>query len=1024
VLDTTYGTNGFLNGTQAYTFTVTSLSNASGITVFKGSEVLDYGTSGSGLIKRTTLDSAGSPYMDIDTWVTDPSISTNHTVHARLGNLSGIANCSGYGLYSNKAFLTESILVGDLTKAGNYMEYAGNALNIHANLYVTGGNAATNDSVNTAVNNIQVGGTNLFGFNKGILFGMDVPDSNINGYHCYYSSSNLLGRIQNLGFAGVGGDFTVSFYAKASVSLVVNVNLCDVGTDNSYTNLTDTYTKFVYVFKNVFGYVGTDMYGFLDIENTGDVNAVVDIKNIKIERGTKATDWSPAPEDVKGYTDTSIANIQIGGTNLLLNSDFHDGLNHIGNVINGGTIHEINTDSLYGHVFRTTAGIRLFTNIVNAGIKTGDYMTVSFYALGANGSEFQFAGIGHDSGDTLFPGQGWETTTAGWKKYTYTAQALTNQVDDLMFYLYVNENGADDNRPVVIANVKFEVGNKATAWCLAPSETPTTTAIQAAFSLSGDNISLFGKTIDITGATVFSSIQQNTKVTVDATGLDPNTYYPVTIFLNTTEWLYSPSTILVKRGLDATYGVPSYATHSQGFSVSCSWQTNGNGWGSMTVKRIINSYENNFSTVIPIGSINQLGNSSQEFIYVRGGSKYDVQINKPNVEVTLRTSAYTDYSGQTINLLTSVVAPVDDLTTGKTNLATNIGYTSYDAMVSAAAAQQTLIDGGYLRNALIQTNAIIADKIAAGAVTADKITTGAVTADKIAAGAITADKIAAQSITTAKLSADLFDGNYINANYINATTVFTNALTAGTIYAGNAVINGLKVTNATVSGTLSAVSGTFSSLSPIHSGTAQGSMNFDSTYGMCFNDLDIGQQGQRNNRGLRFYSSDIRCRGMFGAYEKSMVYITGSTARYYPNGYSTTDYVTVSLQSTGTGAYYIPLFPGTSSAGYDGSSYVGNPTVYGHAIYADLNGLPIDLVVINNFTTYRYTLVGNTGKHVTVVNSCDTMECYITTNGNTDWKLWGGAASEWVNLYGLITPSRTNEGAGWLCTGVNDNNWN
>ncbi len=231
----------------------------------------------------------GKPRIEVLNGISSTDLTGK--VKAVLGDLDGItdtdfSSISGYGLYAQNVYLKGTFML----HSGVTVETA--VANAQSSAIVT-----ANGYADTAIANIQIGGTNLFGFNKGILFGIDIPDSNINGYHCYYSSSNLLGRIQNLGFAGVGGDFTVSFYAKASVSLVVNVNLCDVGTDNSYTNLTDTYTKFVYVFKNVFGYVGTDMYGFLDIENTGDVNAVVDIKNIKIERGAKATDWSPAPED-------------------------------------------------------------------------------------------------------------------------------------------------------------------------------------------------------------------------------------------------------------------------------------------------------------------------------------------------------------------------------------------------------------------------------------------------------------------------------------------------------------------------------------------------------------------------------------------------------------------------------------------------------------------------------------------------------------------------------------------------------
>jgi len=61
-LDTTYGTNGFLDGTQCYNYTITYLGDCSGLTVYKGAEVLDYGVSGDGIIIRTVLDSAGSPY--------------------------------------------------------------------------------------------------------------------------------------------------------------------------------------------------------------------------------------------------------------------------------------------------------------------------------------------------------------------------------------------------------------------------------------------------------------------------------------------------------------------------------------------------------------------------------------------------------------------------------------------------------------------------------------------------------------------------------------------------------------------------------------------------------------------------------------------------------------------------------------------------------------------------------------------------------------------------------------------------
>src|SRR5690554_4087512 len=102
---------------QRYTITV----NSGGITgqkVYRGSMVLDYDTSGSGVIERTVLDAMGSPYSQVKTWTGSPDNPANYTIHNRTGNLDGIANASGFGFYGENTFLTGKLLVGDLTKAG------------------------------------------------------------------------------------------------------------------------------------------------------------------------------------------------------------------------------------------------------------------------------------------------------------------------------------------------------------------------------------------------------------------------------------------------------------------------------------------------------------------------------------------------------------------------------------------------------------------------------------------------------------------------------------------------------------------------------------------------------------------------------------------------------------------------------------------------------------------------------------------------------------------------------------------
>src|SRR5690554_5181554 len=114
---------------QSYTITVNS-GGATGQTVYAGSMILDYGTPGSGVIERTVLDQQGSPYSRVSTWTGSPDNPENYTLHYQSGNLNGVPNAEGWGVYSENSFLTGKLLVGDLTKVGQYMEYAGGLLKV------------------------------------------------------------------------------------------------------------------------------------------------------------------------------------------------------------------------------------------------------------------------------------------------------------------------------------------------------------------------------------------------------------------------------------------------------------------------------------------------------------------------------------------------------------------------------------------------------------------------------------------------------------------------------------------------------------------------------------------------------------------------------------------------------------------------------------------------------------------------------------------------------------------------------
>lgn len=133
---------------------------------------------------------------------------------------------------------------------------------------------------------------------------------------------------------------------------------------------------------------------------------------------------------------------------------------------------------------------------------------------------------------------------------------------------------------------------------------------------------------------------------IDTGTLDENTYYPVTIRMD--------SKYNNRIEVHTTLGVsrkPSWATHESGFSVHFVEEVYAFAWGvnSTTHRRILsfNYAWTKDKAVYPIGRVTQMENGGLEAIYVRGGARYFFYTTK-NALPVLRTSDYTD-SGQTIS---------------------------------------------------------------------------------------------------------------------------------------------------------------------------------------------------------------------------------------------------------------------------------------------------------------------------------------------------------------------------------------
>ncbi|MDU2941873.1 MAG: carbohydrate binding domain-containing protein, partial [Enterobacteriaceae bacterium] len=195
---------------------------------------------------------------------------------------------------------------------------------------------------------------------------------------------------------------------------------------------------------------------------------------------------------------------------------------------------------------------------------------------------------------------------------------------------------------------------------------------------------------------------------VDLTGLDQNTYYAVTMTIPSGgDITKKPTRIRVARPLlgsygikqaDGTYKQPGWATHNNGFAASMEWTSIGSGYGANDVDR--NIYEYQFKAgwitggVAPIVNVGQMTNSSNEYIYLRGGSQYDVSAPY-GITPVLRTDSFTATS-QTINPIAVGAASVVVPTTIRQDTVLNASATTAlkSSLKDASADTENMITNG------------------------------------------------------------------------------------------------------------------------------------------------------------------------------------------------------------------------------------------------------------------------------------------------------------------------------------------
>lgn len=249
----------------------------------------------------------------------------------------------------------------------------------------------------------------------------------------------------------------------------------------------------------------------------------------------------------------------------------------------------------------------------------------------------------------------------------------------------------------------------------------------------------------------------------------------------------------------------------------------------------------------------------------------------------------------------------------------------------------------------------------------------------------------------------------LNANVIDADKVVAEGIQSKTIDAKDATFE-----NVNIKGVLDSVSGTFKVLKCVDKdGKEIATLRFGNQGTLTIEGGDLFMQGMKIDRNLRFYASDIWCRGAFGAAERTVMVVKGSKADCYINGVKK-EPITVSF---------------TSLTGSDGRTYYKIPCYSpGYMMGLGTSGFPVDTVLFNISDTdnHFFELDMYETQRCMVINANDDADnIYIYSNGKpVEWK--GGEIAEVLQLPLKLTNPEVSMnivGAGTIIGAFRDNDW-
>jgi len=212
------GGSDLAGGEQYWLFTPIDDGGSPWSTIYAGSIALDYGQSGDGVWEATVLDSAGAPYSQVTTWVTDPSVPANFTVHTRVGNVDGISGFGEeYGIWAGQGTTVND---SQIVMTDNTAEIR------NLDLYVTA-SSVNKIILNSSTPYVSVGSTAPTGYlsNDGFWVGNDSGTykfhlGDVNGESLRWDGSTLGIYADNSNYMTLTGT-TLSYIAGSNTVLTI-----------------------------------------------------------------------------------------------------------------------------------------------------------------------------------------------------------------------------------------------------------------------------------------------------------------------------------------------------------------------------------------------------------------------------------------------------------------------------------------------------------------------------------------------------------------------------------------------------------------------------------------------------------------------------------------------------------------------------------------------------------------------------------------------------------------------------------